>query len=519
MTKLLILFKLGALFGLGLLLGAASAQNMTHVAVSVQDAGGQQWTNGSISYSFKNNGQYTNQYQFNGAPLANQWLEQTVVQLDASGGADFSIPTSTAISPANSAWTFTVCPNASTQCSIIVIPTIGGVQDISTTVNANLSVIQVGVQPMPLAYSDDEIKVVPAQAGIYYNTTSQQPKYWTGTTWMFFGGAASGCINMGDCILSHPSGDQIITNAHRLTINGTIIDTDGGIIPTRNITNSNGIEIGSTGTLAGSACGTNIGLEFRTTNGHCALGIGADGSASPGTVYIGGVIDHQPEVLMTSQSDYTDPTYSITDTGQVQHFYDIYRDPTNTHLRGVYTNWTDLAYNTLGFCMSDGSSTHTGTTCTPTNLAGDTTGPPGSNTTSKVNNGVIPNSSPCVGTNSSSQFITATCGVDPAPTCSGGNCYIRHANGVLEEWGSVLGCSTSNAPCQFTINYPLALTSNTNTNLLVSCQSTQGNCIASWDTTASPLLSFNFIEVAAVILGGAGTNIVNPIAEWHVWSF
>lgn len=175
------------LFLSGLAIGPLFSQSTT-ISVTVVDQGGQTWTNGTISYVFQGNGSFSGKYQWNGANLPNQYLTPTIVALNGSGFATFSVPTTTAISPSGSSWKYVVCPNASAiNCPVINIPAIGTTQNISSTVTANAPPISLNPTPMPLAYADTEIQTVPNQGGIYFNTTSFVPRYWNGTAWVNFG--------------------------------------------------------------------------------------------------------------------------------------------------------------------------------------------------------------------------------------------------------------------------------------------------------------------------------------------
>ena len=143
MIKKLVLFLFSITTGLAL------AQSTT-VSVTVVDSSSQVWANGTISYTFLGNGSYSGPYQWQNANLPNIYLQPTVVALDGTGSASFTIPTSTTISPSGSSWAITVCPNATVPvCQTVNIPTSGSTQNISSQVTAVIGTISVAAATIP----------------------------------------------------------------------------------------------------------------------------------------------------------------------------------------------------------------------------------------------------------------------------------------------------------------------------------------------------------------------------------
>lgn len=180
------------LFVGGLVIGALSCKaQSTTVSITTVDASGTVWANGTISYTFQGNGSYQGPYQWNGANLPNNYLTATVVNLNSSGAASWTIPTASAISPGGTSWLYQICPNASAPCQQFTIPSIGSTQNISSTVTASLASPKVSAGVVTRAYADAEVATIPSVGGTYYNTTpaSCGPKYWNGATWV--------CSNIG----------------------------------------------------------------------------------------------------------------------------------------------------------------------------------------------------------------------------------------------------------------------------------------------------------------------------------
>jgi hypothetical protein len=187
MMRLLMLCKCF----IGLILFSAMACSInaqsTTVSATVVDGSGQVWNNGTITVTFLPNPQYPSaNYNINGTSISSSWKTGISYVLDSSGSVTISgVPTSTAITPSGSSWSYTVCPNATFNCSVINIPTIGATQNISSTLTAALSLISLSGTPLPKAYADSEIKTVQTQGSTYYNTgtTTPGPRFWDGSNW------------------------------------------------------------------------------------------------------------------------------------------------------------------------------------------------------------------------------------------------------------------------------------------------------------------------------------------------
>lgn len=196
----------------------ASYAQTTAITVTVTDPTGQVWAGGTISYVFKGNGNFNGQYQWQNANIPANYLIPTIVTLDGTGTGTFTVLDNTFITPALTSWQYTVCPNASMQCTIVSIPASGASNNISTVVDAALVPIITPAQTMPRAYQDSEIKTTASFGGLYYNTTGKTPRYFDGTTWHSFSGSgsvtsvASGNLSgLFNTAVSDPSGNAAIS--------------------------------------------------------------------------------------------------------------------------------------------------------------------------------------------------------------------------------------------------------------------------------------------------------------------
>ena len=187
---------------LAILLGLCGAiplcAQSTTVSVTVVDQTAQAWANGTISYTFSPTPGIPGPFYWGGAVVPEQYMTPTIVALDGSGSASFSVPTNTAITPSGSGWLYNICPNASAKCVQLIIPAAGSTQNISAAVTAVLNALQVNAANLPKAYSDSEVVTVPAQGGTYYNVLGQAIRYFNGSVWATLGRSPNTIAGTGD---------------------------------------------------------------------------------------------------------------------------------------------------------------------------------------------------------------------------------------------------------------------------------------------------------------------------------
>jgi len=398
MIKLLMnLSKIAVLFILGLCAGVLSAQicpttNCSTVTVQVQDSNGVYWANGSISYTFQNNGQFTGQYQWNGANVPNTYLQSTLVPLGGGGDASFQVPLSNTITPSGSSWKFTVCPNASYQCTIVNIPiTIDG-QNISAQINAAIPAIQIQAGVMPFAYDDAMVRVPPLNGGTYFDTTLLVPKYWNGFAWIPYATVSGVCggTNPGPCIYGNSSTNQSI---NLLSGQSFSIFAGNGNLYFLTVTNPGLIFFNGTRATFNSVAFFNSSSTYSPGNNGLVL------------------YDHTSEshnsTFLDFQTTSGDIAFQSILTGTTQSI--------KAFCNGTCGNADFTALGNIN--LATGSQVNGSNICTiasacpasgSTALAGDVTGTTGANTVVKVNNGSLPINSTYVGTNASGQIVTAS---------------------------------------------------------------------------------------------------------------
>jgi len=161
----------------------------TIVGATVIDQAGTVWANGTWKLDFVPNPNYpSNNINWNGNPFpTTQWSYSGT--LNGSGIFSASgIPSNNFITPVGSTYTLSVCPNATSACSVITSLTIqGSTLNLSSTITASTPAPSVKPLPLARAYNDAEVLVNPTLVGYFYqNVTSNSPRYWDGSTWQPF---------------------------------------------------------------------------------------------------------------------------------------------------------------------------------------------------------------------------------------------------------------------------------------------------------------------------------------------
>jgi hypothetical protein len=151
----------------------------TNVSATVLDQAGTVWANGTWKLDIIPANGGSNIF-WNGSPLpATQWHYSGT--LNSSGVLPTtSIPATNFITPTGATYTATVCPNATSACTVITRLAITGASaSLSAAITAASPAPRVLPVPVPRAYNDAEISITPSQTGYFYqNVTTNQPRYW-----------------------------------------------------------------------------------------------------------------------------------------------------------------------------------------------------------------------------------------------------------------------------------------------------------------------------------------------------
>jgi hypothetical protein len=153
------------------------------VSATVVDQSSTTWANGTWKLQFvPNPNSNTNNVFWNGNlfPVAS-WLVQG--SLNGSGQFSNSTPRNDFINPAGSTWTLTVCPNATSACTVITgLSFTSTSSNLSSTITAASPAPKVIPLPFGRAYNDAEVTPNPSNVGYFYMNVSQgatgSPRFW-----------------------------------------------------------------------------------------------------------------------------------------------------------------------------------------------------------------------------------------------------------------------------------------------------------------------------------------------------
>ena len=166
----------------------------TIASALVVDQASTVWKNGTYKFDFVPNPNYpSNNVNWNGVPYpSSQWTYAG--NIDGTGNfTSVAIPSNNFITPVGSTYTLTVCPNATSACSVITSLTLqGSTLNLSSTITNNTPAPVVKPLPLARAYNDAEVAINQTLVGYFYqNVTTNSPRYWDGSTWQPFVAALS----------------------------------------------------------------------------------------------------------------------------------------------------------------------------------------------------------------------------------------------------------------------------------------------------------------------------------------
>ncbi len=188
MKRLLTILTLSLLIAI-----SVQAQN-TSVSATVTDAGSVVWANGTYTFTFVPNTQYTNGPYFNNGGIP--YIPVSISgSLNGSGTFTTSVPSNSTITPAGTFWQVTYCPQATAACQTSGKITItGSSQNISSNFVPTALVVQPGANQTVYNTNEAGTSIVGSQ--IYLIGTGLETcSAVTGTvcnTWVSSGGGGSG---------------------------------------------------------------------------------------------------------------------------------------------------------------------------------------------------------------------------------------------------------------------------------------------------------------------------------------
>lgn len=280
------------------LCGCGWAQSTT-VTGTITDTDGTAWTNGTYTVSLVPSPSFANSsYVWQGQPI--NIGVYTTGTMDGTGTITVSLPSTTAISPKGTQWSFHICPNASAQCFNYLSGTLvtGGSVNLSTPMSAVSIPPRFSPGAFSYGYADFEV-VGPRNPGATYFNVSNLAgagcfEVWNGSSWTCVGnGSSSGTVNPGAafCFVEYLTTGSTVDCSPNLTetggTNGILSYLGlGGVVAAMFTTNNTGVAgeydmgCGTAATSPGAGVVGWLAPTTCTTGGTFALPatIGNDGA-------------------------------------------------------------------------------------------------------------------------------------------------------------------------------------------------------------------------------------------------
>lgn len=100
--------------------------------------------------------------------------------------------------------------------------------------------------------------------------------------------------------------------------------------------------------------------------------------------------------------------------------------------------------------------------------------------------------------------------------CNSNGCYRIEADGTIEQWGTVTGCTTSGAACTVAVTFPHVFTTTTNLVVTAACSGGMDNCNVG--NTSKTISGFSAVFTALVRVGGSGSELNSSESiDWHAF--
>ena len=177
-----------------LLAGGVTSAQTTVASATVTDSDGTVWQNGSWYVAFTPNPSNPNpaNYRYNGAPIPPSVANQSG-PLDGTGAMSATVYQNSAIVPAGSGWTLTVCPNASTPCGNIYFAAVGATMSLSSVLTGVIPPPRFKALANSYGYNDNEASVQLVAGSMYWNTTTASLRCYNNVTpaWVPCNGTSS----------------------------------------------------------------------------------------------------------------------------------------------------------------------------------------------------------------------------------------------------------------------------------------------------------------------------------------
>lgn len=199
------------------LLSTFAFAQTSNVTATLTDPDGQTWNDGTYTINFVPTPGVPGPFTWNGGQ---SFTKQYTGSFSNLGVLAISLPSSNFIAPAGSTWRFTLCPNASFQCTDVVLPVTGAAPNLSVALSSLLPAIRFAPGLHSFGYLDVEVGT-PAEplypGALYWNVTSSVERQWTGVAWINFAGSSGGTVTTFSVVNS--TGGLLTTGITNPTIN------------------------------------------------------------------------------------------------------------------------------------------------------------------------------------------------------------------------------------------------------------------------------------------------------------
>jgi hypothetical protein len=168
------------------------AAQTTTITATITDSDSQVWSGMKWRVTFVPNPSYPNLNNYviasTGAPINRSIANPDPGVADGTGTFSVTVYDNTAIQPAGSSYTFTLCAKTVAPCSVISnISVNGATENLSSTLSSLVTTPRFAAVSGAYGYNDTEVFPTPLPGGRYFNVVSNVTREWNGTTWQTLG--------------------------------------------------------------------------------------------------------------------------------------------------------------------------------------------------------------------------------------------------------------------------------------------------------------------------------------------
>jgi hypothetical protein len=247
------------------------------ITATITDSDSQAWAGMKWRVTFVPNPSYPNLNNYviaaTGAPINRSIANPDPGIADGTGTFSVTVYDNTAIQPAGSSYTFTLCAKTVAPCSVIPnISVNGATEDLSSTLSSLVIAPRFAAVSGAYGYNDTEVSPTPLPGGRYFNVTDQTTHEWNGTVWQTTSGSGTVSGVTSDCTGTGTGVIPIIctkTGGVVFAPSATTDTTNAGNISTGTVTRPVAVPIGGTSVTAPNIGGLGYAKLFGngSTNG------------------------------------------------------------------------------------------------------------------------------------------------------------------------------------------------------------------------------------------------------------